>query len=334
MPRESGVKGAKAVRKGMWTCAIAILLVAATGSLWAQAAEPAGATTEGGAPATAEGRIPVRPEFRTLEGVSGWRVNGEVIDLDQVKEHALRQHGPYVLEDIILSMFLQKEAESLGVSVTEEEVGEKVRELRADLGVRTDAGFYTYLRSRRITHAAFEEGARNYVLMEKVLGDKAKVSDAEVARFYQLRQNAYRRNASVNYRVIAASTEAQARAALEELSRGRSFEEVAKTMVNDPTMKTMAGELQFYERGQRPPAPPEFEAAVFSAPISQVVGPVKVQESYVLIRVEKKTDPHQFTLEEVGEEIRSQIHRQRLEQVVAPQWYQQQLQSAQIEVIR
>jgi len=322
------------VRKGVWTSAVAILLVAATCALWAQAAEPAGATTEGGAPATDGGPIPIRPEFRALEGVSGWRVNGEAIDLDQVKEQALRRHGPYVLEDMVLAIFLQKEAERLGVSVTEDETQEKVRELRAGLGVRTDAGFYTYLRSRRITYAAFEEGARNYVLMEKVLGDKAKVSDAEVARFYQLRQNAYRRSESVTYRVIAAPTEAQAQAALEELSRGRSFEEVAESMVSDPGLKTLAGKLQFYERGQRPPAPPEFEAAVFSAPLNQVVGPVKLQESYLLIRVEKKTDPHQFTLEEVREEIRSQLHRQRLEQVVAPQWYHLQLQSAQIEVIR
>jgi parvulin-like peptidyl-prolyl isomerase len=313
---------------------MAILLVAATCPLWAQAAEPEGATAEGGAPATDGGSVAIRPEFRTLEGVSGWRVNGEVIELDQVKEQALRQYGPYVLEDMVLAIFLQKEAERLGVSVTEDETQAKVRELRAELGVRTEAGFYTYLRSRRITYAAFEEGARNYVLMEKVLGDKAKVSDAEVARFYQLRQNAYRRSESVTYRVIAAPTEAQAQAALEELSRGRSFEEVAKSMVSDPGMKTLAGRLQFYERGQHPPAPPEFEAAVFSAPLNQVVGPVKVQESYLLIRVEKKTDPHQFPLDEVREEIRSQLHKQRLEQVVAPQWYRLQLQSAEIEVIR
>ena len=322
------------MRKGVWISAIAILLVAATCPLWAQAAEPAEATTAGGASVPNEGWIPIRPEFQILEGVRGWRVNGKEVSLEGVKERALSQHGPYVLQDMVLAMFLEQEAERLGVSVTEAEVQEKVRGLREELGVRTDAGFYTYLRSRRITYAAFEEGARNYLLMEKVLGGKATVSDAEVARFYQLRQNAYRRNQSVTYRVIAAPTEARAQSALEELSRGSSFEEVAKSMVSDPGLKTLAGRLQFYERGQQPPAPPEFEAAVFSAPINQVVGPVKLREAYLLIRVEKKTDPHQFTLDEVREEIQSQLHRQRLEQVVAPQWYHLQLQSAQIEVIR
>jgi hypothetical protein len=50
--------------------------------------------------------------------------------------------------------------------------------------------------------------------------------------------------------------------------------------------------------------------------------------------VEKKIDAHQFTLDEVRNVIREQLSRQKLEQVVWPNWIRDKLNSASIEVVR
>ena len=60
---------------------------------------------------------------------------------------------------------------------------------------------------------------------------------------------------------------------------------------------------------------------------------MEVRGSHYLIRVEKKIDPHQFTLDEIRDVIRKQLQRQKLEQVVWPNWIREQLEKARIEIM-
>jgi parvulin-like peptidyl-prolyl isomerase len=169
--------------------------------------------------------------------------------------------------------------------------------------------------------------------MRKVLADQVYVSDREIEAFYRRNQELYRRTETVAYRLMAFQDKATAEAALAEVKRGKSFEEVAKATAGTPDQRARAGEIQYYERGL-PGLPPELATALFAAPLNQVTGPVEVMGGFVLIKVEKKIDPHQFTLDEVRSIIRDQLTQQRLEQEKWPEWIQQQLASANIQVLR
>ena len=59
----------------------------------------------------------------------------------------------------------------------------------------------------------------------------------------------------------------------------------------------------------------EFEDAAFSAEIGAVVGPVKTQFGYHLIKVETKNDASVAPLEEVKEQIRRNLLQQKQNQV-------------------
>jgi peptidyl-prolyl cis-trans isomerase C len=59
----------------------------------------------------------------------------------------------------------------------------------------------------------------------------------------------------------------------------------------------------------------EFEDAAFDAEIGAVVGPVKTQFGYHLIKVEKKNEASVMELAQVSEQIRSNLIQQKQNQV-------------------
>ena len=60
-----------------------------------------------------------------------------------------------------------------------------------------------------------------------------------------------------------------------------------------------------------PDADKEFEDAAFAAEIGHVVGPVKTQFGYHLIKVEEKKDAAESSFDEVKEQIKSQLKQQK-----------------------
>ena len=313
-----------------------VLLAAAVLPVEAQDT-PAAPATEGRAwpPVAVEGEVQLRPELRDFSGVQRWRVNGQEITLDDVKARALLFQGPYVLQDVLAATLLEQEAKRRGISVTEEQVEAQIGALREQLGLRSEHALDFHLRQHRMTREGFRQQAREYLLLTKVLGDRVYVSDAEVGRFYrEFGDVLYSRGERVAFRIISFNTEEAARAGLQEMSRGKNFVEVARAQALSPAERAVAGELNWYERGQQPAFPPDFEAVLFATQLNQVVGPIKAVNRYHLVRVEKKSDPYQLTLEEVRENIREQLRRRDLEQVVWPRWIGEQLANAEIEVIR
>ncbi len=278
------------------------------------------------------GEVPPRPELEAVSGVTAWVVNGHEIPLGLVQERAAAWHGPYVLQNLVADLLLQEEADRRGLVVTEEEVTQKVAELREELGVRSEAALESYLTAKRVTRDWLRAKAHTYVLMEKVLSEQIYVDEREIERTYRLNQGLYRRAEMVGFRAARFLTEASAKAALAEIRKGRSFQEVARETAPTAREKTFAGDIQYYERGQQS-LPPEFETALFAAPLNQVSGPVEIRGSYYLIRVEKKLDPRQFALDEVRDVIRKQLEKQKLEQIVWPNWIRDQLQQADIRVV-
>jgi foldase protein PrsA len=309
------------------------------GMAWALAlsagwgAEPTAPEAGRQPPVKVAGEIPMRPEFQVFQGVRGWLVNGQEIKLDDVRNRAVLYHGPYVLQDLVAEALLEQEAKRRGISMTEAEIEDQVRQFRQELDMTSDAALDFYLRQSRVTMGWLRAKARAYGLMQKVLGGQVYVSDREVADFYQRYHDQYLRPASVQFRLISVGTEKEANAALVQLTKsGKSFQQVAKELAGSAEARAVAGELHSYSQGQRA-LPPELEAALFTAPLEQVVGPMKAGNAYHLLRIEKKTDAYQFSLEEVRDTIRTQLRKQKLETRVWPDWIAAQLKAASIETL-
>ena len=85
----------------------------------------------------------------------------------------------------------------------------------------------------------------------------------------------------VNASHILVKTETEALACITYLRQGRTFEDLAKEKSICPSGKK-GGSLGWFGRGQMVK---EFETAAFSAKKGQIVGPIKTQFGYHLIRI-------------------------------------------------
>ncbi len=81
---------------------------------------------------------------------------------------------------------------------------------------------------------------------------------------------------------ILVKTEEQAKELLRKLNLGESFEKLAQEFSQCPSRKR-GGSLGEFGRGQMVR---EFEKAVFSAKKGQIIGPIKTQFGWHIIRVE------------------------------------------------
>jgi foldase protein PrsA len=315
----------------------AVLCALPLAAAWAQAPAPeapaAGPETP---PVKVVGEVQIRPELQTFSGISGWKINGEEISLDAVKDKALAWYGPYLLQDLVASTLLHQEAKRKGISVSEAEVNAKLSDIRQELGLSSDAALDRLLRSQKHTPEWFREHVADYALLEKVLADRLYVTDIEVKNAYDRNPELLTIPETVWYRAMTFPTEQAAQGATRELRAGKSFEDLAKAAAATPAERATAGQLVQYQRGQQPRLPEDIEAAFFAAPLNQVSSPLKErdpvtnQDYYLLFRVEKKTDERHFSLDEAKERIRAGLRRQKLDQLVYPNWLSEALAGASI----
>jgi len=86
-----------------------------------------------------------------------------------------------------------------------------------------------------------------------------------------------------------------------------SFEDAAKKFSTCPSGQK-GGDLGTFGKGQMVK---EFEDAAFAAEIGHVVGPVKTQFGYHLIKVEQKNDAQLSAFEAVADSIRNNLIQQK-----------------------
>lgn len=85
----------------------------------------------------------------------------------------------------------------------------------------------------------------------------------------------------INASHILVKTEGDAKEVLYDINHGNSFEDVAREKSSCPSAKE-GGSLGWFGRGQMVK---EFENACFSAKKGDIIGPVKTQFGYHIIRV-------------------------------------------------
>ena len=154
------------------------------------------------------------------------------------------------------------------------------------------------------------ENARKDILARlamKQLFDSVKVTDEEVKDYYEANKSQFKKGATVHAKHILTDSEEKCNQILESIVSGEKvFEDAAKEFSTCPSGQR-GGDLGEFGKGQMVK---EFEDAAFAAEIGHVVGPVKTQFGYHLIKVEEK-DAAESSFDEVKEQIKSQLKQQK-----------------------
>ena len=161
---------------------------------------------------------------------------------------------------------------------------------------------------------AILENARKDILAQMAIGkifEGITISDEEIREYFEANKARFAKGASVHAKHILVDSEDKCNELLESIvSGGKAFEDVAKESSSCPSGAN-GGDLGEFGRGQMVK---EFEDAAFAAEIGHIVGPVKTQFGYHLIKVEDKKEAGESNLEEVKDQIRAELSQKKQEE--------------------
>jgi len=155
------------------------------------------------------------------------------------------------------------------------------------------------------------ERAKLNILSQLMINSVLKevsVSEEDAMAFYQENPQHFPKGESVKAKHILVGNEEQCNEILEKILSGEmDFESAAKDFSTCPS-GDRGGDLGEFGRGQMVP---EFETAAFEAEIGKIVGPVKTQFGYHLIKVEEKKEASVMPYADVAESIKTNLQQQK-----------------------
>ena len=146
--------------------------------------------------------------------------------------------------------------------------------------------------------------------MNEIMKD-ITVTDNEAEAVYNINPANYSRPETVSAKHILVDDEDACNAILVQIQNGeKTFEDAAKESSTCPSGQ-QGGDLGEFGKGQMVK---EFEDAAFAAEIGAIVGPVKTQFGFHLIKVEEKNEAVTLAYEEVKEQIKKNLLQQKQQQ--------------------
>ncbi len=227
----------------------------------------------------------------------------------RIKESALRR--------LINEAVIRQTAESIGVTVSAEELESKFQQYKKRFP--TDQAFQDYLERAKNSEENMRRDLRRNLLRDRVvekLSGTIDVTDEEISKYYtdnmqRFVEKEQIRASRVLIRVNSNATdderkklEAEADGVLKELdAAGADFGEIARASSRGPEA-ARRGELGWLIRGRMPS---EFDAVAFGLEANQMSDVIETELGYEIVKVFEKKPERQRTLEEVEDNIKSSL---------------------------
>jgi foldase protein PrsA len=228
----------------------------------------------------------------------------------QLKSQCAQQYKSLqqeVLGFLISSSWVLGEGGSLGVKLTDAEVAKQFEKIKTQQFPKA-AEFEKFLASSGQTVSDLllrvKLNLLSQKIQQKVVKQKSTVSAAEVQKYYNENKSRYGTAEKRDIEIILTKTEAAAKAAKKEVESGKQFAAVAKKVSIDPTSKASGGVLNGVIKGSEEK---ELDAAVFSAAINKLGGPVKTPFGYYVYEVLKASPASQQPFASVEKTIKQQL---------------------------
>ena len=231
---------------------------------------------------------------------------------DELKETALGE--------VLDSIWIQGQAEEMGISVTKKEIAEELKKLKAQ-AFKTEKQYEEFLKEAHFTQADVDERVKIQILstqIQKQITEGApQPSKSEIEDYYEAAKSSqYTTPESRDIRVVKNKDKAKveaAKAALEKDDSEKSWEAVAKKYSTDTT-KASGGLQSGVTEGTL--AEP-LDVTVFSGAQGELLGPLKEGKTYTVVEVMKITPEKVQSLDEAKSPISTQLAEQAQQQSFA-----------------
>jgi foldase protein PrsA len=218
--------------------------------------------------------------------------------------------GQAQLDEMINEALLSQAAEKQGITVSDAEIDARMAQLKAAL--KTDDDFKRYLAGQEVTEAGLRQRLRVKILVAKLLGPKAQVTDAEVKEVYDANKASFEKPETVTLSIILTKTKERADEALKRLGKGESFPEVAKAVSEHAYTAQRGGVLGQRARTNLSPA---LAAAAFKTEVGAYTQPIETEDGYYILKVDERTAARNQSFDDVKDAIREQLGEMKLQDV-------------------
>lgn len=218
-----------------------------------------------------------------------------------------------VLNTLIVEKLIMQDAETKNISVSQEEVDERIEEIIENIG--GEEQFNEFLQSNGMTMEYFEDFTRKDILFSKhnkEFQDSIEISEDEAEDYF----NQYKDDlVIVRASHILLSTEEEGQKVLDALEKGESFEELAIRESKDSQSAINGGDLGYFSRGKFA-AVQEFEKAVFELEEGEISDLVKTEVGYHIIRLDERMDTFEELKDEIILKLKDQSYTRYIEELM------------------
>src|SRR4051794_10504242 len=215
-----------------------------------------------------------------------------------------------VLQFLISARWIQGEATDQDVKVSDAEVNKQFAQTKKQ-SFPKEKDYTKFLKDSGMTQEDIlfrvKLDTLSNKLREKVTKGKDKVTDQQIAAYYNKNKSRFAQPERRDLRIVLTKDKAKAAQARAEIAGGASFKTVAKKYSIDQASKSQGGVLLAVAKGQQEKA---LDTAVFKAKKGELVGPIKTQFGYYVFKVQKVTKASQQSLAQAKETIKQLLASQ------------------------
>ena len=284
---------------------------------WATGNYPGNALRVNGVDISYQHYMGLYQEHQRAQGVAIGARGDQLSLLTQLRKEAM--------ELLIEQELMVQAAEVKGIEVMPEEIDAALAEVSEPFNNPDE--FKRRLESEGYTEDSYRKQLRRMIAASKYLdgirAEAIKVSDEELETYY--RDNEYRltlpeqvrvRHILLSWKPLGkpddrAALHQQMADILKKARAGEDFAELASKYSEDSTAKH-GGDVGLFHRGQMLPA---FEAAAFSLQPGEVSDIVETAFGVHILRLEERKETHLLPLDEVREQLRGHIRKEKLDKV-------------------
>ena len=217
---------------------------------------------------------------------------------------------------LIASEWLEGEAAGQGIKVTDAEVTKSIEDQRKEQYPKK-ADFEKALKDAGFTMTDLRFQTRLQKLQEKLV-DKIskgakKPTDKDIAAYYEKNKSQFGSPEKRDLHIVLTKDKDTADRAKSAIEDGDSWASVAKKYSTDEGSKDQGGKLTVTKGNQEP----AFDDAVFAGDKGDLLGPIKTQFGYYVVKVDKITKATEQSLEAATPTIKQVLEQENQQKAIA-----------------
>ncbi|MBY9082542.1 peptidylprolyl isomerase [Paenibacillus sp. HN-1] len=233
------------------------------------------------------------------------KIADQRITEDQWLDELRRKHGNEVLLAMVNRIAAEKEAEALGISVSEQDVDREVEE--AASGYDSEEQYYAQMESELgLSKEEVRKEAKYRVMLESIATAGIKISEDRIDEYLQENPGKLHPPKKIELSIIKLASYKEAERAMDRLENGEDFAALAEELSIDEDTRHQGGRVGVVEEDD-PFWPQELLTAAAGLEAGDIAGPFQIDEDYAVIRTDKIIIPQAPDEQEVRKQVRREL---------------------------